>query len=88
MWNQRVAGDPRYAGYAQATLAPWWDLQPLTEEVLLLRATLRQRVHQFDAALADLAAVLSAILAMPRHSSARATVLQVQGPTTPPRSMP
>lgn len=75
----RVTGDPRYAGYAQAALAPWWDLNQPPEEVLLLRATLRQRVHQFDAALADLAAVLSA---NPRNAEARltrATVLQVQG---------
>jgi Tfp pilus assembly protein PilF len=75
----RVTGDPRYAGYAQAALAPWWDLNQPPEEVLLLRATLRQRVHQFDAALADLAAVLSA---NPRDAEARltrATVLQVQG---------
>jgi thioredoxin-like negative regulator of GroEL len=75
----RVTGDPRYAGYAQAALAPWWDLNQPPEEVLLLRATLRQRVHQFDAALADLAAVLSA---NPRNAQARltrATVLQVQG---------
>jgi Tfp pilus assembly protein PilF len=75
----RVTGDPRYAGYAQAALGPWWDLNQPPEEVLLLRATLRQRVHQFDAALADLAAVLSA---NPRNAQARltrATVLQVQG---------
>ncbi|MGH9579777.1 MAG: tetratricopeptide repeat protein [Terriglobales bacterium] len=75
----RVTGDPRYAGYAQAALAPWWDLRQPPEEVLVLRATLRQRVHQFDAALADLAAVLAA---NPRNAQARltrATVLQVQG---------
>ncbi len=75
----RVTGDPRYAGYAQAALAPWWDLKQPPQEILLLRATLRQRVHQFDAALADLAAVLNA---NPRNAQARltrATVLQVQG---------
>jgi tetratricopeptide (TPR) repeat protein len=75
----RVTGDPRYAGYAQAALTPWWDLKQPPEEILVLRATLRQRVHQFDAALADLAAVLDA---NPRNLQARltrATVLQVQG---------
>jgi len=75
----RVTGDPRYAGYAQAALTPWWDLKQPPEEILVLRATLRQRVHQFDAALADLAAVLGA---NPRNAQARltrATVLQVQG---------
>ena len=75
----RVTGDPRYAGYAQAALAPWWDLNQPPQEVLVLRATLRQRVHQFDDALADLATVL---IANPRNAQARltrATVLQVQG---------
>jgi hypothetical protein len=41
----RVTGDPRYAGYAQAALIPWWDLKQPPEEILVLRATLRQRVH-------------------------------------------
>jgi predicted Zn-dependent protease len=75
----RVTGDPRYAGYAQAALTPWWDLKQPPEEILVLRATVRQRVHQFDAALADLAAVLGA---NPRNAQARLTramVLQVQG---------
>ncbi len=75
----RVKGDPRYAGYAQAALRSWWDLTQPPEEVLILRATLRQRVHQFDAALADLAAVL---MGNPRNAQARltrATILQVQG---------
>lgn len=50
----RVEGDPRYLGYAQAALAPWW-LQPAPpERVLILRATLRQSTHEFAAALADL----------------------------------
>ncbi len=75
----RVTGDPRYAGYAQAALTPWWDLKQPPQEILVLRATLRQRVHQFDSALADLGAVL---VANPRNAQARltrATVLQVQG---------
>jgi tetratricopeptide (TPR) repeat protein len=74
----RVSGDPRYAGYAEAALAPWWQLNQAPQEVLVLRATLRQRMHQFDAAVADLAKVLSA---NPRNVQARltrATVLQVQ----------
>jgi hypothetical protein len=55
----RVTGDPRYAGYAQAVLAPWWDLEQAPQEVLVLRATSRQRMHQFDIALVDLATVLN-----------------------------
>jgi len=75
----RVTGDPRYAGYAQAVLAPWWSLEGAPQEVLVLRATLRQRMHQFDLALADLATVLNV---NPRNVEARlmrATVKQVQG---------
>ena len=75
----RVTGDPRYAGYAQAGLAPWWNLAKPPEPVLILRATMRQRVHQFDAALADLDAVLSANPANAQARLTRATVLQVQG---------
>jgi Tfp pilus assembly protein PilF len=50
----RIEGDPRYLGYAQAALAPWWKQPAPPEPVLVLRATLRQSTHQFPAALADL----------------------------------
>jgi Tfp pilus assembly protein PilF len=75
----RATGDPRYSGYAEAALAPWWHLEQAPQGVLVVRATLRQRMHQFDAALEDLAIVLNA---NPRNAQARltrATVLQVQG---------
>ena len=75
----RVTGDPRYGGYAQAALAPWWDASEAPQEVLVLRATLHQRMHEFDVALGDLATVLNV---NPRNAQARlmrATVLQVQG---------
>jgi hypothetical protein len=75
----RSTADPRYAGYAQAALGPWWNLDEPPVEVLVLRATLRQRLHEFDAALADLDRALKT---HPRAAQARltkATVLQVQG---------
>jgi Tfp pilus assembly protein PilF len=50
----RIQGDPRYLGYAQAALAPWWTQPQPPDQVLVLRATLRQSTHQFPAALADL----------------------------------
>jgi tetratricopeptide (TPR) repeat protein len=50
----RLEGDPRYLGYAEAALKPWWKLAEPPEQVLVLRATLRQSTHQFPAALADL----------------------------------
>jgi tetratricopeptide (TPR) repeat protein len=75
----RVTGDPRYAGYAQAALAPWWSAPDPPRDVLMLRATLHQRVHRFDDALADLRLALER---NPRDAQARltrATVLQVRG---------
>jgi tetratricopeptide (TPR) repeat protein len=71
--------DPRYDGYAQAALAPWWDLAEPPIAVLILRATLRQRQHDFDGALGDLDRVLAR---SPRHPQAwlmKATILGVQG---------
>jgi hypothetical protein len=49
-------GDPRYIGYAQAALAPWWDAPDPPVDVRVLRAVLRQFSHQFDAAVKDLTA--------------------------------
>ena len=54
----RAEGDPRYYGYAQAALKPWWDLPNPPVAALLLRATLRQARHDFNGALADLSAIL------------------------------
>ena len=50
--------DPRYYGYAQAALAPWWGLPDPPPEVLLLRAAIRQSRHEFDPALQDLSRLL------------------------------
>ncbi|MGH8576581.1 MAG: tetratricopeptide repeat protein [Gammaproteobacteria bacterium] len=54
----QVQADPRYYGYAQATLAPWWGLTDPSPEVLFLRAAIRQSRHEFDAALQDLSRLL------------------------------
>lgn len=51
-------GDPRFIGYAQAALAPWWELDKPPVAVLVQRATLRQYSHQFTSALADLQQVI------------------------------
>lgn len=50
----RSTADPRYLGYAEATLAPWSKQDNPPAPVLLLRATLRQSAHDFAGALADL----------------------------------
>ena len=52
-------GDPRYIGYAQAALAPWWSLPSPPNDVRVLRAILNQFDHRFDASLVDLDAVLA-----------------------------
>lgn len=47
-------GDPRWVGYAQAVLAPWWEAETPPPRVRVMRAVLRQFNHDFDSALADL----------------------------------
>ena len=75
----RSETDPRYLGYAQAALAPWWAQAAPPPQVRLLRATLLQSTHQFGPALADLKGVLAA---QPDNAQAwltQATVQTVQG---------
>jgi Tfp pilus assembly protein PilF len=77
--QSRIDSDPRYLGYAQAALGPWWDSRAPPASILVLRATIRQSSHDFDSALNDLAAALER---EPNNAQAwltRATVLQVQG---------
>ena len=75
----RETGDPRFFGQAQAALAPWWREPDPPAQALLLRATLKQSMHDFPGALADLDRLIAA---NPRDGQAlltRATVLTVQG---------
>ncbi len=51
-------GDPRYIGYAQAALAPWWDQPDPPVAVRVMRAVLRQFNHQFEDAVKDLDAAV------------------------------
>lgn len=75
----RADGDPRYLGYAQAALAPWWKQPQPPADVLVLRATLRQSTHQFAAALADLGAVLRRDAENPQAWLTQATVQAITG---------
>jgi tetratricopeptide (TPR) repeat protein len=71
--------DPRYFGYAQAALAPWWTLAAPPADVRLLRATLLQSTHHFPEAMRDLDAVVAQD---PQNAQAwltRATVQTVRG---------
>jgi Tfp pilus assembly protein PilF len=75
----RSETDPRYLGYAQAALAPWWRQAAPPLPVRLLRATILQSTHKFGLALQDLDAVIAQ---QPQNGQAwltRATVLTVQG---------
>jgi len=49
-------GDPRYVGYADAALRPWYPGTAEHAGVLTLRGMLRQYRHDFQGALEDLAA--------------------------------
>ena len=72
-------GDPRFAGRALSVLAAWPDAATAPIDVLLLRATLEQHLHAFDAAIANLQAL---VRRQPRHAQAwltLATVQRVQG---------
>lgn len=77
--RSREEGDPRYLGYAQATLLPWWKLANPPIEILVLRATLLQSTHHFDQSLVDLDTVLKLDHANGQAWITRATILQVQG---------
>ncbi len=75
----RAEADPRYYGYAQAALRPWWDQAQPPPQVMVLRANLRQARHDFDGALDDLSQVLKV---QPRNAQAwltRAVILTVRG---------
>ncbi len=75
----RGDSDPRYLGYAQAALAPWWNLPHPPVAVLVLRAIVRQANHEFTAALADLD---TALQLEPRNAQAlltRASIEQTRG---------
>ena len=75
----RTESDPRYFGYAQAALAPWWRQAAPPPTVRLLRATLLQNTHSFHAAMADLDAVTVADPANAQAWLTRATVQTVLG---------
>lgn len=75
----RSESDPRYLGYAEAALAPWWRVPAPPPAVRLLRAMVLQSGHRFPEALADLNAV---VRVDPRNAQGwltRAAVQTVRG---------
>ena len=75
----RRRGDPRFLGYAEAALDRWWQETMPPPPVLLLRATIRQSRHEFEAALADLDALVARAPDEPQAWLTRAVVLTVRG---------
>lgn len=75
----RAESDPRFLGYAQAALAPWWHQSEPPVAVLVLRATIRQSSHAFAPALDDLARALRRDPGNVQAWLTQATVQQVVG---------
>lgn len=74
----KAEADPRYYGYAQGVLTPWWSVPEPPPEVLLLRALILQNRHDFDSALHDLGKLL---LRQPGNAQAwlaQTVILQVR----------
>src|SRR5437763_3602534 len=75
----RSQGDPRHAGQALAALRTWPDAAVAPDEVLLMRATIEQYLHDFDGAAAHLQQLVQR---RPQHAQAwltLATVRRVHG---------
>ncbi len=84
--ESRRRADPRYLGRAEAALAPWWNEGDAPPKVLLLRATIRQSLHDFKGALVDLDRLVTL---EPNDAQAwltRAVVLTVGGRYTDARA--
>ena len=71
-------GDPRYVGYGQAALKPWWDLPAPPLDVLVMRAILKQYSHDFSGAMRDLEAATREDPKNARAWSWRAAIHMVQ----------
>jgi hypothetical protein len=76
--SARATGDARRLSYAEAALAPFWNEATPPAPALLLRATIRQARHEFDAALADLDRLVAIEPANPQAWLTRAAVLTVR----------
>ena len=75
----RAEYDPRYSGYAEAALKPWWDLPEPPTAVLVLRAAILQNRHRFDHALRDLSQALALAPRNPQAWLTRAVILRAKG---------
>lgn len=72
-------GDPRFYGYAQAALQPWWEDNKASAEILKLRSKLKEKDHQYDAAIADLELLLKQTPDDPQAWLEVSNIRRVQG---------
>jgi hypothetical protein len=71
-------GDPRYVGYGEAALKPWWSQPAPPLDALVMRAILKQYSHDFTGAMQDLAAATREDPENARAWSWRAAIDMVQ----------
>ncbi|MCZ6578391.1 MAG: hypothetical protein O6927_03455 [Gammaproteobacteria bacterium] len=77
--RSRSESDPRYLGYAQHLLGPWWQEDSPPPAIQRLRAILLQGQHRFKPAIADLDDLLQRDPHDAQSLLTRATVHQVLG---------
>ncbi len=71
-------GDPRYVGYGEAALKPWWSQPAPPLDALVMRAILKQYSHDFAGAMQDLVAATREDPENARAWSWRAAIDMVQ----------
>lgn len=89
-------GDVRLLGRAQAVLTPWWTEPAPPPSVRLLRATIKQSLHDFEGALADLDVLVrdgsqvqaqltraTVLMVLARHEEAEAACAALRGVVEP-----
>lgn len=74
-------GDPRFAGLALAAIGAWTDDATMPGDVLMMKATLQQYLHEFDASVRSLKSLLARPASRPQPQAwlTLATVYRVQG---------
>ena len=74
-------GDPRFAGMAMSAIAGWPDSASMPDDVLMMKATLQQYLHDFDASADSLKALVArrSSAGRPQAWLTLATVRRVQG---------
>jgi len=71
-------GDARWLGNARAILQPWWTADNQAAETLYVRALIRQGLHDFDGALADLTAAIAKDDSRPEFRAWRFAIYMVK----------